>query len=106
MGQRKIDVIHTSSQEQITRNTDIRTWGELKSYYPEINRMASGMKAVVKETKVTLESDDAVLPDGPCVIYLTMGKVKAGKVQLPERVTKRIQELVDDTRKRLIASLG
>ncbi len=102
---RKIDVIHTSSQEQVTRQTDIQTWGELKSYYPEIARMASGMKAVVKETKVTLESDDSVLPTSNCVIYLTMGKVKAGKTPLPENVKKRIQELVDDARKRLLSTL-
>jgi hypothetical protein len=93
---RKIDVIHTSSQEQITVTTTARTWGDLKNSNSGISRMASGMKAVVKETKVTLESDDAVLPDHDIVVYLTAGKVKAG--QASETIKARVKAIIADAR--------
>lgn len=92
---RYVTVIHTSSQQQVTKSTDAKTWGELKSLHSEIATLSSGMKAVIKETKTTIESEESVLPNSDTVIYLTMGKVKAGINAITQKAINEINAMFD-----------
>lgn len=76
---RRITVISTQKNDPKVYNSSATTWGELKHYVEADFGSLDNLKAVVKETRNSLESDQSVLPDGNCVILLTQTKIKAGK---------------------------
>lgn len=78
MSQRKVTVLSTKTNEQKEITTDVTTWGQLKPVLSANGFDPSGLKAMLQATKVTLENDSAVLPDGDFVLFLTPGKVKSG----------------------------
>lgn len=62
---------------------DITTWGNLKELLAENNIETEGMNAVVRQTKVTLQSDGAELPSEDVypegfTVFLFTEKVKSG----------------------------
>lgn len=54
----------TSKVHEFEIGTEVRTWGALKSFLGEEGIDCSGFKAIVAETKATLESSEASLPIG------------------------------------------
>lgn len=73
---RKIEVINTADASlSKSFESDATTYGQIKN---ELGVAPGSMKVVVRETKVTLEADDAVLPEGDFTLYLFPGKVKSG----------------------------
>lgn len=82
----------------ITSNNDTReimsaatTWGQLKS---ELGGVADKMRFVIRETRVTLESNDAVLPTTDITIFGFPLQNKSGLSQVPvSEVVKSLNEL-------------
>lgn len=74
---RKITIVSTNTDQVFDVESSAETWGELKRE-SSISNVSSGMKAMIRETKNTLESDQAILPQGDFVLYLTPSKVKSG----------------------------
>ena len=61
-----------------TIQIEAATWGELKQELTNRNIQTDSMKAVVGETRVTLESPHAQLPEGDFTLYLMPVKNKSG----------------------------
>lgn len=82
--QRTIVIYNTQSGTDFEVNTDVKTWGELKSILSsQVNKITS-MKAVVSHNSATLEADEAILPDSPpsgenLTIFLSPMEVKSGR---------------------------
>lgn len=91
MSQPRIITINTSTgapAQQIS--TIAQTWGELQIELSNANISYSGMKAIVGETRVALESNNAQLPaEGTFNIFLLPKKTKSGS-------TKKVTEKVVD----------
>jgi hypothetical protein len=60
--------------------TAASTWGELKNDLANNNIEYNNMKAMIRETETSLEGNNAVLPTGDFVLFLTPDKVKSGKI--------------------------
>ena len=76
---RKVLVFSTLSNSTTEVSTSATTWGELSQFLTSKGLFnPSGMKAIVKETKATLELNEAVLPDGDFVLYTIPTKNKSG----------------------------
>lgn len=58
--------------------TEATTWAELKSDMEDAGISTNGMKGVVRETKVSLEANDAQIPEGNFTVMLFTGKIKSG----------------------------
>ena len=73
---RKVTIFSTQTNESQVITTDVNTWGEVKDLATNVS--TSGMKAVVRENRTTLESDGAQLPQGDATVFLYPTKVKSG----------------------------
>lgn len=100
---RKIIVFSTTAGRKIEVMTDASTWGQLKSVAEVKGLLSDNMEGAVKETKVSLKSDDAVLPSGDCTIFLVQSKTKAGitEARLREIIDEEIEIFKDDLIDRL-----
>lgn len=58
--------------------TEATTWSELKSDMNDAGISTDSMKGVVRETKVSLEANDAQIPGGNFTVMLFTGKIKSG----------------------------
>ncbi len=75
----RIVKVSTSKSDSIKSiDSEATTWGELKDDFDENGIAHTDLKAVVKETKVTLEADGAVLPEGNFTIFMFPSKIKSG----------------------------
>lgn len=75
---RKVLVFSTTGQNGKEVTTDSKTWEQLKRALSSNSVTHSGMKAVVGESKVTLESPNAELPTGNFTLFLMPKKTKSG----------------------------
>jgi hypothetical protein len=73
---KNVTVFNTQSNTPSSFTTEATTYGEIKHLIPG----ADSMKVVVRETKVTLENDDALLPEGDFTLFLFPEKVKSGAI--------------------------
>lgn len=86
MSKRKVTLKVTSQKELIHKESDARTFGELKK---DLNKVKwSGMRVVVRETKNTLQDEAAILPAGDFVLFLVPEKVKSGMSKVKKAVKK------------------
>jgi hypothetical protein len=76
---REIRVLSTRDDVAKKFDSDVKTWGELKAQINAIGIDCSGLKAMVRETKITLEDSAATLPEETFTIVLTPDKMKSGK---------------------------
>lgn len=65
-------------------STEAVTWGQLKKEINTKNISLSNMKAVIGETQVTLESEEAQLLDGDFTLFLMPVKTKSGGLSRKE----------------------
>lgn len=96
---RTITVIGTTLSTPREYQTESTTWGQLKDLVSRDFGDVSNMKAVVKETRATLEREDALLPDEDCTIFLTQAKIKAGAVdviEILEALKEEYTEAIDN----------
>ena len=91
---RKVTVFSTTTNRKVVVNTDVTTWGQLKSIAEVRGLLADNMDYVVKETKVGLASDDSVLPTGDFTVFMIQKKTKAGTISR-DRIREIIEEEVD-----------
>lgn len=75
---RKIIVVNPSTQQPVELLSSATTWGQLIPDLNNANITTSNMKGIVAETKVSLEANDAKLPEGEFTLYLFTAKNKAG----------------------------
>ncbi len=80
--QRKVTVLFTQTSTRETINTGAQTWGELQR---EIGGNVSGKRIVVRETRNTLESSEALLPPGDMVLFVYPKESKAGTARKPAK---------------------
>ena len=69
------------------------TWAELRSDMVSLGISSSNMKAIIGETRTTLESSMSVLPAGDFKLFLTPVKTKSGSSY--RELRKKISELVN-----------
>ena len=74
----KVSTPQSDRMKTVNIDEDVTTWGELQEAFMEAGISVAGVNAVVRETKVTLESKDAQLPDGDFTVFLFTAKVKSG----------------------------
>lgn len=95
---RKIKVYSTRGQSGIEIETNVTTLGELSGvlnahdYELDLSRM----KAVVGQTKATLESNDSVLPEGDFTLFLMPTKTKSGVVDSSTAPFREIRAEIKD----------
>lgn len=83
----KVTIFSTKGKKRTTVESNAQTWGDLKKDLTTAEVETSGMKAIIGENQVTLESSGAVLPKGLDIkgtitddftLFLTPIKVKSG----------------------------
>lgn len=74
---RKVTLKLTTQKDLIHAESDARTFGELKKDLKDVKW--TGMRVVERESKVTFQVDEAVLPAGDFTLFLVPEKVKSGK---------------------------
>ena len=90
---RKITVYSTIGKGAKFLETDVVTWAHLKTLLQQEKIDLNNMKAVIGENKLTLESDQAQLPDGEFTLFLMPIKTKSGGLSRSELFTA-IKEFV------------
>ena len=74
-GTRKVTIWSTQERSTQTIETSAKTWGELKSELPN----TGNSRAVIRETRNTLESGGAQLPNQDFTLFLYPEKVRSGR---------------------------
>ena len=96
---RVITVIGTTLSTPREYNTSVTTWGQLKDLISRDFGDISNMQAVCKETRNTMDRDDAILHEGNSVYFLSSRKIKAGGiniVELLEALKMEYNEAIDN----------
>lgn len=75
---RTVKVSTSGADGLIEVETAATTWAELKFDMEDAGISTDGMKGVVRETKVSLEANDAQIPEGNFTVMLFTGKIKSG----------------------------
>lgn len=87
---RKVTILFTQSSTRETLDTAAETWGELQK---AISGNVKDKNCVVRETKNTLQSTEARLPEGNFVIFAYPQESKAGAKKVAKKakkVTKKV----------------
>jgi len=101
----KVTIITTSGSKS-TVNTSARTWGELQSDLSRAGIESNGMKALIKESKLTLDVADAQLPGEDFTLFLFPGKVKSGIDNEVAREIERVKGIILEDSKKNIGVLN
>ncbi len=105
---RKVTVFNTVGSKKTVVDTNATTWEELKEDLDKAGIAHSGMRAIVGENQVTLESNKARLPIGLTAgdevtnnftLFLSPRKVKSGASSLS--LLKQAREILQLLEKRL-----
>lgn len=98
---RKITVIFTQEgKKQVIENTDIKTFAELKN---KLTISSSSKKFTDRASRMTLENDTALLPQGDAVIFATPVSSKLGadltasavKKMANNNLRRKVRQLVE-----------
>jgi hypothetical protein len=74
-----VTVFNTHGQNRnVLSGVTARTWSELQNVLRRNNVSYDGMRAVVGDTQVTLESEGAQIPDQDFTLFLLPSKVRSG----------------------------
>jgi hypothetical protein len=91
---RNVTVISTQKNAPVVYPTPATTWGQLRDLITRDFGNVGEMKAVIKETRNSLDVADAVLPEGNFTVFLTQTKIKAGAVDQSEVLSALKDEFV------------
>lgn len=83
---RDIRIISSTRTGVKNISSSVETWGQLKDSISDFGDL-SKMTAVVKETRVTLDNNEALLPEGTFTVYLSPKQIKAGSGNSVEIIT-------------------
>ena len=75
---RNVTIFSTRGNRRNTIQSEATTWSELQDDLNNNDIEYSSFKAIVSSTQNTLESSEAVLPEGDFTLMLIPGKVKSG----------------------------
>lgn len=76
---RKVTIYSTAGKRaEVLENVNADNWKDLKGVLREMGVSYDGMKAVIGESRVTLESDKATLPETEFSLFLMPVKTKSG----------------------------
>ena len=106
---RDITVVSTTASKKVVISSSARTWGQLKGESAMAALLGSNMEGVVRESKITLKNDDAVLPDGPCTIFLVQSKTKAGaytEEQFQSAILSALENVIGSITEDVASELG
>lgn len=92
--ERSITVFSTLTSKKVTISSSATTWGELKADSRISALIGPNMEGAVRETKVSLKNDDAVLPEGSHTIFLVQAKSKAG-IELSDSQMEELEAHLD-----------
>lgn len=98
MSLREIKVLSSTRSGVKTIYSEATTWGQLKDGLDEFGDLTK-LSAVIKETKNSLQVDEAVLPEGAFTLYLSPKQIKAGntrEVQILEDLKSKFCDAVDE----------
>lgn len=73
-----VTVFSTKGQKKTTVESVSQVWGDLKQDLLNLGIETDGMKAIIGETQLSLESTGAILPDYNFTLFLSPVKVKSG----------------------------
>lgn len=91
---RTIRVISSQSDRAKSVESAATTWGQLQSDLSSHISDIGNMKAIVRETRVSLESPEAQLPESNFTVILSMKKIASGSNDNGTRYTdSQIREL-------------
>lgn len=91
---RTIRVISSQSDRAKTVESAATTWSQLQSDLSAHISDIGNMKAIIRETRVSLESPEAQLPEGNFTVILSMKKIASGSNDNGTRYTdSQIREL-------------
>jgi hypothetical protein len=91
---RTIRVISSQSDRAKSVESAATTWGQLQSDLSSHISDIGNMKAIVRETRVSLESPEAQLPESNFTVILSMKKIASGSNENGTRYTdSQIREL-------------
>jgi len=90
MEARKIIVFDSQTSMKKELISTATVWGDLKA---ESEMSFENKKVVVKETRVTLENDAAVLPEGEFTVYLFQEKSKYGNDDKDAKVLRKLRKI-------------
>jgi hypothetical protein len=91
---RTIRVISSQSDRAKSVESAATTWGQLQSDLSSHISDIGNMKAIVRETRVSLESPEAQLPEDNFTVILSMKKIASGSNDNGTRYTdSQIREL-------------
>ena len=79
---RKVTVWSTQERSTQTIETSAKTWGELKNELSNVGNT----RAVIRETRNTLESGQAQLPNQDFTLFLYPEKVRSGRTVKVQKV--------------------
>lgn len=74
---KNVTIVTTKGRNQQLQ-TNASTWGQLITELDNAGLSVDGMKAIIGQTKVTLESTEAELPQTNFTLFLSPVKIKAG----------------------------
>lgn len=94
MALRKIVVITTTKSQPKELYSEATTYGQLKDSLREFGNLEK-MRAVVKESKTTLELNEASLPDSDFTLFLSPKQIKAGEIDIAA-VLRSLQSKIDN----------
>lgn len=80
MSKRTITLKLTTQKDLVVRESEARTFGELKADLSDIKW--DGMRVVERTSKNTLQMDDAILPATDVLLFVVPEKVKSGAVDV------------------------
>lgn len=75
---KKITVYSTLGKNATEFNSNGATWKDVQREMSDLRISYSGMKAVIGETRLTLESEKAIVPETDFTLYLMPIKTKSG----------------------------
>ena len=90
---RKVTVWSTQERSTQTIETSAKTWGELKNELSNVGNT----RAVIRETRNTLESGQAELPNQDFTLFLYPEKVRSGRTVKVQKVKEADWDETVDT---------
>ena len=104
--QRKITVFSTKGKQKAHIDTDVTTWGELKSLISDEGYDIDSLNAIENVNRTTLQHKDAKLPEGEFTVFLAPKKTKSGgKKAVADMSFKELRAELTDADKSAISEM-
>lgn len=101
MALRKITVVSSTKSQPTELYSEATTFGQLKDVLNQFGSLDK-LRAVVKESRATLEMEEAILPEGEFTLFLTPKQIKAGAIDiagilssLRDKISEAIDEVIE-----------